>query len=74
MYRICLHCYWRDRNNYQCFDGHLQYTSRQKCSGYCEKSGFTAEDIFMSEQAKIAYEEYMRSKYETNRIKRIRQS
>lgn len=81
MYRICIHCYWRDRNNYQCFDGHIQYKNRQKCSGYCERLDFTgedafmsAEDTFMSEQAKIAYEEYMRSKYETNRIKRVCQS
>lgn len=71
MYRICIHCYWRDRNNYQCFDGHIQYRERQECSGYCNKNDYTAEDRFISEQAKIAYEEFIRRKNETNRIKRI---
>lgn len=71
MYRICLYCYWRDRNNYQCFDGHLQYKSRQHCPGFCDEAGNTAEDTFMYEQAKIAYEEYRRRKNETNRIKRL---
>ena len=32
--RICLSCKWRDHNNAQCYDGHLQYKCRQECDGY----------------------------------------
>ena len=32
--RICLSCKGRDRNNAQCYDGHLQYKCRQECDGY----------------------------------------
>ena len=31
---ICLSCKWRDHNNAQCYDGHLQYKCRQECDGY----------------------------------------
>ena len=74
MYKICIHCYWRDRNNYQCFDGHIQYKNRQECSGFCAKDDITAEDTFMLEQAQISYDEYMWRKHEADRIKRIRKS
>jgi len=74
MCRICIHCYWRDRNNYQCFDGHIQYKNRQECSGFCTKDDITAEDTFMLEQAQISYDEYMWRKHETDRVKRIHQS
>ncbi len=30
----CLFCRWRDINNVQCFDGHLQYPRKKDCEGY----------------------------------------
>jgi hypothetical protein len=30
----CLTCRWRDRDNVQCFDGHLQYSGRINCEGF----------------------------------------
>ena len=35
---ICNVCRWRDVNNFQCFDGHGQYTGRLKCDGFEYKS------------------------------------
>ena len=33
-YTKCLFCKWQDRNNAQCFDGHLQYPHKKDCEGY----------------------------------------
>jgi hypothetical protein len=30
----CLTCRWRDRDNVQCFDGHLQMPNKKECEGY----------------------------------------
>ena len=60
MYRICIHCYWRDRKNFQCFDGHAQYKCRQECPGFIDTVDYTAEDAFIAEQERIAFEEFIR--------------
>ena len=31
---ICKSCRWRDRDNVQCFDGHLQMPNKKECEGY----------------------------------------
>lgn len=37
---ICSFCKWRDKENAQCFDGHLQYDSKIKCDGFvCKCKG-----------------------------------
>ena len=33
-YTKCLYCRWRDVNNAQCFDGHLQYSGKTECDGF----------------------------------------
>ena len=33
-YTKCLSCRWRDVNNAQCFDGHLQYSGKTECDGF----------------------------------------
>ncbi len=33
-YTKCLSCRWRDVNNAQCFDGHLQYNGKLECEGF----------------------------------------
>lgn len=33
-YTKCLTCHWRDRDNVQCFDGHLQMPNKKECEGY----------------------------------------
>jgi hypothetical protein len=33
-YTKCLFCRWQDRNNAQCFDGHLQRPHIKECEGY----------------------------------------
>lgn len=33
-YTKCLSCRWRDRDNVQCFDGHLQRRHIKECEGY----------------------------------------
>jgi len=33
-YTKCLFCRWRDRDNAQCFDGHLQRRHIKECEGY----------------------------------------
>ena len=55
-YTKCLSCRWRDVNNVQCFDGHLQMPNKKECEGYeysdiPEKIKFDAHEImaFISE-------------------------
>ena len=55
-YTKCLSCRWRDVNNVQCFDGHLQMPNKKECEGYeysdiSEKIKFDAHEImaFISE-------------------------
>jgi hypothetical protein len=31
---ICLFCKWMDVYNAQCYDGHLQMSSKKECEGY----------------------------------------
>jgi hypothetical protein len=31
---ICKKCRWYDRDNAQCYDGHLQYSGKQECEGF----------------------------------------
>ncbi len=33
-YTKCLSCRWRDVNNVQCYDGHLQRRHIKECEGY----------------------------------------
>jgi hypothetical protein len=33
-YTKCLSCRWRDRDNVQCFDGHIQRRHIKECEGY----------------------------------------
>lgn len=33
-YTKCLSCRWRDRDNVQCYDGHLQTENKKECEGY----------------------------------------
>ena len=33
-YTKCLTCRWRDRDNVQCYDGHLQMPNKKECEGY----------------------------------------
>lgn len=33
-YTKCLSCRWRDRDNVQCYDGHLQMPNKKECEGY----------------------------------------
>ena len=33
-YTKCLSCRWRDQDNVQCYDGHLQLPNKKECEGY----------------------------------------
>ena len=44
-YTKCLSCRWRDRDNVQCYDGHLQLPNKKECEGY-ERSYLSAKFKF----------------------------
>lgn len=55
---ICKACRWYDKDNAQCFDGHLQYEGKIKCDGF---ENFTGKDplyyLFVHECANVVLEE-----------------
>ena len=50
-YTKCLSCRWRDRDNVQCFDGHLQLPNKKECEGY-ERSFLSAKLKFEIQESK----------------------
>lgn len=50
-YTKCLSCRWRDRDNVQCYDGHLQTENKKECEGY-ECSYLSAKFMFEIQEMK----------------------
>lgn len=50
-YTKCLTCRWRDRDNVQCYDGHLQRLFIKECDGY-EHSIVSAKFKFEVQESK----------------------
>ncbi len=48
---VCLFCRWRDQERAQCFDGHLQMSSKKECEGY-EHSNVSAKTKFEIQEMK----------------------
>lgn len=51
-YTKCLTCRWRDRDNVQCYEGHLQMPNKKECEGY-EHSIVSAKFKFEVQEMKI---------------------
>ena len=48
---ICKSCRWRDQDNVQCYDGHLQLPNKKECEGY-ERSYLSAKFKFEVQESK----------------------